>query len=127
MREYLPLLPYVLLGPLVAGAAILIGRMISIRSPDSDLKRAAYECGMEPFGDARIQFKAGYYLFALLFLVFDIETVFLFPCVTLFRKAVDGGLERISGAAIYMELGIFVLILLSGLVYAWRKGGLKWE
>ncbi|MCE9612675.1 MAG: NADH-quinone oxidoreductase subunit A [Lentisphaerae bacterium] len=127
MNAYAPLLLYLLLGPALAAGAILVGKLLGIRSPQSDLKHSAYECGVEPFGNARIQFKAGYYLFALLFLVFDIETVFLFPCVTLFRSAVAGTLDRISGAAIFAELSLFVIILLVGLIYAWRKGALKWE
>jgi NADH-quinone oxidoreductase subunit A len=127
MSNYEPLIPYLFLGPLLGGGAILIGKMLGFWSPESDNKRAAYECGMEPFGNARIQFKAGYYLFALLFLVFDIETVFLFPCVTIFRKAVDGAFHQLTGTALFIELTVFVLILLAGLAYAWRKGALKWD
>lgn len=127
MGEYVPLLLYFALGPLLAGSAILLGNLLSSRSPDSERKRAAYECGIPPFGNARIQFKAGYYLFALLFLVFDIETVFLFPCVTVFRAATSGELHYTTGLVVFAELGIFIAILFSGLIYAWRKGALRWE
>jgi NADH-quinone oxidoreductase subunit A len=127
VEEYGPLLIYLFLGPLLAGGALIVGRLIGAQSPETDLKRSAYECGVAPFGNARIQFKAGYYLFALLFLVFDIETVFLFPCVTVFRDATLGAFAAASGGAVLLELGVFVAILLAGLIYAWRKGLLQWE
>ncbi|MCI5140101.1 MAG: NADH-quinone oxidoreductase subunit A, partial [Candidatus Electrothrix sp. AR1] len=80
-----------------------------------------------PIGGARIRFKVAYYIFALLFLLFDIETLFLFPCVKIFRAVVNGEIAGITHQLVFMELSIFIFILFSGLLYAWRKGVLVWE
>ena len=81
---------------------------------------------METIGNARIQFKVGYYLFALLFLVFDIEALFLFPVMMYFKQIVTGQ-AGLSPAIVIIDLAIFMAILVSGLAYAWKKGILKWE
>ena len=127
MKEYAPLILFLVLGPVIAGSAILAGKLLGFRSPDSDRKRSAYECGVEPFGNARIQFKAGYYLFALLFLVFDIEALFLFPCLKILRGVVTGETPNVPSGLIFIELGLFIVILFIGWAYAWRKGALEWE
>jgi len=127
MKEYAPLILFLVLGPVIAGSAILAGKLLGFQSPDSDRKRSAYECGVEPFGNARIQFKAGYYLFALLFLVFDIEALFLFPCLKILRGVVTGQAANVPSGLIFIELGIFIVILFIGWAYAWRKGALEWE
>ena len=80
-------------------------------------KSATYECGEEPIGSAWVQFSVGYYLFALLFLVFDVEAAFLFPWALVIRECGVTGL---------VEVGIFILVAVAGLVYAWRKGALEW-
>ena len=81
------------------------------------IKQATYECGIETVGDSWVQFKAQYYIFALVFLVFDVETVFLFPwAVKLGQLGLFAVLEGI----------VFILILIAGLVYTWRKGMLEW-
>ncbi|NLF82737.1 MAG: NADH-quinone oxidoreductase subunit A [Candidatus Gastranaerophilales bacterium] len=82
------------------------------------LKSKTYECGMKPFGDSRIQFDVKYYLFALLFLIFDIEAVFLFPWAVSFDKL---------GLFALVEAFIFIGILILGLAYAWKKDALKWQ
>jgi NADH-quinone oxidoreductase subunit A len=87
---------------------------------------APYECGMETIGNARIQFKVGYYLFALLFLVFDIEALFLFPVMMNFKEIMAGH-TALSPVIVLIDLAIFIAILVSGLAYAWKKGILKWE
>ena len=81
------------------------------------IKNSTYECGLQAKGDAWIQFKSGYYLYGIVFLVFDVETIFLFPFAVTF-------LELPVGAVIAML--VFVLLLLEGLVWAWRKGVFKW-
>ena len=83
----------------------------------SKIKNSPYECGEKPIGSAWIQFNVGYYLFALLFLVFDVEAAFLYPWAVVIREAGMAGL---------IEAGVFILVLLAGLVYAWRKGVLEW-
>lgn len=81
------------------------------------IKNSPYECGEKPIGTAWVQFNVGYYLFALLFLVFAVEAVFLYPWAVVLREV---------GLAGLIEAGIFILVLLAALVYAWRKGVLEW-
>ena len=106
-----------LTGAFLVFAALLIARLISPRS-FSVKKAEPYECGIPTRGESMIQFKAGYYLFAILFLMFDVETVFLFPWATVCSKIGSTGL---------LSVGVFLVILVLGLAYAWRKGALKWE
>jgi NADH:ubiquinone oxidoreductase subunit 3 (subunit A) len=81
------------------------------------VKNATYECGMETFGDTWVQFKAQYYIFALIFVVFDVEAVFIFPWAVAYNKL---------GLYALVEMVLFILILLGGLLYAWRKDALEW-
>ena len=83
-----------------------------------EVKNATYECGLEAKGDAWFQFKSHYYLYAIIFLVFDVETIFLLPFAVAF-----GGL---SGGA-FIAIMIFLLLLVEGLVWAWSKGVLTWK
>ncbi len=107
---------FVVVGALVPTAAIVLSWIISPKKPNP-IKQSTYECGMETVGENWVQFKAQYYVFALVFLVFDVETVFLFPwAVSLGKLPLFAVVEGI----------IFILILLAGLVYAWRKGTLEW-
>jgi NADH:ubiquinone oxidoreductase subunit 3 (subunit A) len=107
---------FLIVGALVPAAAIIISMIIAPRKPNS-IKQSTYECGMETVGDNWVQFKAQYYIFALVFLVFDVEAVFLFPwAIALGKLPLYAVVEGI----------IFVLILIAGLFYAWRKGMLEW-
>lgn len=81
-------------------------------------KLTSYESGIEPMGDAWIQFQIRYYMFALVFVIFDIETVFLYPWAMSFNEL---------GLLAFIEALVFVFILIIGLVYAWRKGALEWS
>nr|YP_009893071.1 NADH dehydrogenase subunit C [Chamira circaeoides]QKK39443.1 NADH dehydrogenase subunit C [Chamira circaeoides]QWT70141.1 NADH dehydrogenase subunit 3 [Chamira circaeoides] len=81
-------------------------------------KLSSYESGIEPIGDAWLQFRIRYYMFALVFVVFDVETVFLYPWAMSFD---------VLGVSAFLEAFIFVLILILGLIYAWRKGALEWS
>jgi len=116
-----------LLGALFVGSAILASKLLAFSTPPSVRKVQAYECSVAPVGDARIQFKVDYYLFALLFLVFDIESLLLFPCVRIFRSVLAGQEALIPVSVLPAELAFFVCILLVGLIYAWHKGVLAWE
>ena len=124
--EYFVLGFFLFLGAFIAACAIIIGKLLGFASKDSKNKFAPYECGMETYGNARIQFKVGYYLFALLFLIFDIEALFLFPILTQFKSimAFETPLVPVIG---FIDLVIFVAFLIVGLVYAWKKRILKWE
>jgi NADH-quinone oxidoreductase subunit A len=81
------------------------------------IKSQTYECGLETYGDTWVQFRVQYYLFALIFVVFDLETVFLYPWAVAYNKL---GLFALA------EMFVFLAILVGGLVYAWRKGALEW-
>lgn len=101
---------------LVAGANFL-SNLISPKS-DNAAKREPYESGMTTIGPTWVQFKVGYYLFAILFLIFDVEVAFLVPWAVVFGEL---------GTVALVEIVIFLFILGLGLAYAWKKGALKWE
>ncbi|MEZ3590926.1 MAG: NADH-quinone oxidoreductase subunit A [Muribaculaceae bacterium] len=101
---------------LVAIALVTAG-LISPRSFNPQ-KGEAYECGVPTRGESMSQFKVGYYLYAILFLMFDVETVFLFPWAVRVRELGGAGL---------LSVAVFFAILVLGLVYAWRKGALEWK
>ncbi|MDE6161893.1 MAG: NADH-quinone oxidoreductase subunit A [Muribaculaceae bacterium] len=101
---------------LVALALWLAG-LISPKSFNPQ-KGEAYECGIPTRGESMAQFKVGYYLFAILFLMFDVETVFLFPWAVRVREMGMGGL---------ISIAVFFGVLVLGLIYAWRKGALEWK
>lgn len=126
LSEYFILVFFLALGAVVAGGAILAGKLLGYRSRDTHNKFAPYECGMETIGNARIQFKVGYYMFALLFLVFDVEALFLFPVLLEFGPIMSGK-TALSPVLVIVDLALFLAILVSGLAYAWKKGILKWE
>ena len=107
---------FLVVGALVPTAAIVTSSILSPKKPNH-IKQSTYECGMETVGDNWVQFKAQYYVFALVFLVFDVETVFLFPWAV--------SLGNLSLYAVFEGI-IFILILIAGLVFAWRKGMLEW-
>ena len=96
---------------------VVLARLVAPRKPNP-IKLETYECGMETVGDTWVQFKVQYYIYALVFLVFDIETAFLFPWAVAF--------DALPLFAV-LEGVLFILILVSGLFYAWRKGALEWS
>lgn len=115
-QEWLYIGVFLLLAPVFPALAILIPRIIAPKKPNP-VKMDTYECGIETVGESWIQFRVQYYIFALIFLVFDIETVFLYPWAVAFDQlALFAVLEGI----------LFILILVAGLIYIWRKGALKW-
>jgi NADH-quinone oxidoreductase subunit A len=97
--------------------AWLWARFYSPRKPGAD-KNATYECGLESKGDAWIRFKSEYYLYAIVFLIFDVETIFLLPFAVAFGKLSVGA---------FLAMMIFLLLLVEGLVWAWKKGVLTWR
>lgn len=107
------LLPVALLLPAVA---IGLNWLVGPKKPNA-LKRSTYECGIETVGDTWVQFRVQYYIYALVFVIFDIEAVFLFPWAVAYQQL-----------ALYMVLEgvLFLLILAGGLLYVWRKGALEW-
>ena len=126
MSEYIILSIFLFLGAFIAAEATVTGLLLGYRTKNTKNKMAPYECGMETIGNARIQFKVGYYLFALLFLVFDIEALFLYPVLMNYKEIMAGNTPLVP-AVVVIDLVIFMAILVSGLAYAWKKGILKWE
>lgn len=126
MSEYIILSIFLFLGAFIAAAATVVGLLLGYRTRKTKNKMLPYECGMETFGNARIQFKVGYYVFALLFLVFDVEALFLLPVAANFKEIMAGN-AGLSPVVVVIDLAIFLAILVSGLAYAWKKGILKWE
>ena len=101
----------------LVSAALIIAKLIAPRS-SNEQKGEPYECGIPTRGTSWMQFKVGYYLFAILFLMFDVETVLLFPWAVIMKGLGFAGLFSIL---------FFLLILVLGLAYAWRKGALEWK
>src|ERR1051325_4211272 len=114
--SYLPVLLLALAAVAFALAPIALAwlwaKKFSPRKPGQD-KNAIYECGLESKGDAWVQFKAEYYLYAIIFLVFDVETIFLLPFAVAFKWLQPGA---------FVGMIIFLLLLVEGLVWAWKKG-----
>ena len=117
LSQYLPILFLFLFVAGFAISTILLSKMVGPRKPSRE-KLSTYECGEEPIGDARKRFNIRFYIIAMLFIIFDIELVFLYPWAVLFRKL------NLFG---FVEMLIFVIILFLGYVYAWKKGALEWE
>ncbi|MFS0783846.1 NADH-quinone oxidoreductase subunit A [Bacillus sp. 1P06AnD] len=115
-NNYLIVLIFLSLGILLPLVALFIGKILRPYKPSS-AKYTTYESGMEPFHDSRVQFNVRYYMFALLFVIFDVETVFLYPWAVAFDKL---------GLFALIEMLLFVLVLFIGLLYAWKKKVLKW-
>ena len=121
-EDYITVAAFIGLGVLLVGVALGIGALIRPRKPNPE-KSKIYECGIDPVGSGWSQSHVRYYIFALLFLIFDVEAVFIFPwAIQLEDFAVAG-----MGGFVLVEMLIFILVLVLGLVYAIRKGVLRWE
>ncbi len=107
----------VLFALLPLGLARLWARRFSPAKPGPD-KNATYECGLESKGDAWVQFKSEYYLYGIIFLIFDVETIFLLPFAVAFSGLSVGA---------FVAMMIFLLLLVEGLIWAWQKGVLTWK
>ncbi len=108
---------FFILGIVFVAAALIVSWLLRPRDP-SPVKNSTYECGEALKGCSRVQFNVSYYLVALLFVIFDIEVLFLVPWAVVFRSL---------GIAAYIEMMVFIVILLFGLVYAWKKGVFEWQ
>ena len=117
LRTYIPIFLFVLIASGFAVFTILFSKLLHADKPNS-VKLEPYECGIEAVGDARGRYSIRYYLIAMLFVIFDVETVFMFPwAVSLDRLALFGVIEML----------VFLFILVVGYVYAWKKGALEWQ
>jgi NADH-quinone oxidoreductase subunit A len=116
LAEYLPILIFLAVAGALGVLLLTLGFLLSPRRPDPE-KLSAYECGFEAFEDSRMKFDVRYYLVAILFIVFDLEIAFLFP----WAVALDS--IGIVGLA---AMGVFLLVLVVGFIYEWKKGALEW-
>jgi NADH-quinone oxidoreductase subunit A len=122
LGAYLPIILMVIVAAMFGLVSLVFSSLIGIKKP-SKVKLAPYECGCEPVGTARERFSIKFYLIAMLFILFDIEAVFLYPWAVIFKKFIAGGL----GLFILAEMGVFIIILFVGYIYVWKKGALEWE
>jgi len=122
-KEFLPVGVFIVIGIAFVIVSLLMAWLVRPHKP-SKVKQSTYECGEIPIGDAWIQFRVGYYIYALIFLVFDVESMFIFPWAASML-----GYSRNAGLAVlaFVDMLIFVGLLAVGLAYAWRKGVLQWK
>ena len=112
---------FLALGFLFVTVSLFMAGLIRPNRP-SDAKKSTYECGELPIGSGRVQFNMRFYLIAFIFVIFDVEVVFVYPVATVFRDCIAAG----SGLIAFTEIALFIGILLVGFVYAWHQGALQW-
>ena len=117
LGTYLPIMLLILIAIAFGLGSVVFSSLIG-QKKYSKVKMAPYECGCEPIGTAHERFPIKFYLIAMLFILFDIEAVFLYPWAVLYKKLGLFGL---------VEMGLFVVILFVGYIYVWKKGALEWE
>ncbi|HVB15651.1 MAG TPA: NADH-quinone oxidoreductase subunit A [Stellaceae bacterium] len=117
LSEYFPILVFLAVAGAIAAAMILASFVLAQQNPNSE-KLSPYECGFEPFEDARMRFDVRYYLVAILFIIFDLEVAFLFPWAVSLGDI---------GAFGFWSMMVFLGLLTVGFIYEWRKGALEWE
>jgi len=117
LTRYFPILFFVIIALTFGLWSLIISYLVHPKYPESE-KLTTYECGSEPFSDARMPFPVRYYIFAMLFVIFDIEVIFLYPWAVVFSKIELIGL---------IEMLVFIGLVLVAYVYAWRKGALEWD
>lgn len=119
---YGPIATFLIAGFVFAAITLFISMIVRPADQYAE-KRLVYECGIPPFGQAWSRFFVRYYIIAIIFVIFEVETIFLFPWATAFKKL---SAPEMLGALPAAEMGVFIAILLVGLAYVWRKGDLKW-
>ena len=117
LTRYFPILLFIFVTLVFGVATLLLSYLVQPKYPEPE-KLSTYECGSEPFSDARIPFPVRYYIFAMLFVIFDIEVIFLYPWAVVFSKIELIGL---------IEMLVFIGLFLVAYLYAWRKGALEWD
>jgi NADH-quinone oxidoreductase subunit A len=115
-ENYVPIFVFLLAAFLVAAGTLVVATLVRPRNPEK-VKGMAYECGIEPMDDARQRYTVRFYIVAILFVVFDVETIFLFPWAVQFKQL---------GAFGFLEMLVFLGILVLGYVWVWKKGALEW-
>jgi NADH-quinone oxidoreductase subunit A len=117
LTKFVPILLFIFVTLAFGMVTLLISYFVQPRYPEPE-KLSTYECGSEPFSDARMPFPVRYYIFAMLFVIFDIEVIFLYPWAVVFKQIGIIGL---------VEMMIFIGLFVVAYVYAWRKGALEWD
>src|ERR1700739_4214228 len=117
LQAYAPLLLHLILAMALSGILLTLSSVVGWRKP-SKVKSQAYECGITPTGDAREPFSVKYYVVAIIFILFDVEDIFLYPWAYIFRSL------RWFG---FVEMMIYIAVLLVGYLYLWKKGALDWH
>ena len=115
--QYAPIFIFIVIAVAMGAAPLVLTLFVATQKPDAE-KLSAFECGFEAFEDERMQFDVRFYLVAILFVIFDIETAFMFPWAVVLDAIGLFGL---------IEMLLFLFILVVGYVYAWKKGALQWE
>jgi len=117
LLDYLPVIIFIGLSAVIGLALLVAPFLIAVKNPDPE-KVSAYECGFDPFDDARMKFDVRFYLVAILFIIFDLEVAFLFPWAVAFKGVGWFG---------FWAMMIFLGVLTIGFIYEWRKGALEWD
>lgn len=117
LSEYLPIIIFIGIAAVIALALLVAPFIVAYKNPDPE-KLSAYECGFDPFDDARMKFDVRFYLVAILFIIFDLEVAFLFPWAVAFSDVGWFG---------FWSMMIFLSLLTVGFVYEWKKGALEWD
>ena len=117
LTNYFPVVLFILIAMAFAIGTLLLSYVVQPRVASAE-KSSPYECGSEPISDARMPFPVRYYIIAMLFVIFDVEIIFLYPWAVAFDKIGLFGL---------IEMVIFIALFLAGYVYAWKKGALEWD
>lgn len=120
LTKYFPVLLFIFVALTFGVVTLLLSYVVQPKYPEPE-KLSAYECGSEPFSDARMPFPVRYYIFAMLFVIFDIEVIFLYPWAVVFTD-----INKVSVIGL-VEMLIFIALFLVAYVYAWRKGALEWD
>jgi NADH-quinone oxidoreductase subunit A len=117
LADYFPILAFIVVALAFGVGSLVLSHWAQPKLPDPE-KLSVYECGSEPFSDARMPFPVRYYIIAMLFVIFDIEIIFLYPWAVAFDKI---------GLIGVIEMVIFIALFVIGYVYAWKKGALEWD
>lgn len=117
LNNYFPILLFIIVGLGVGLGPLILGKLVSPNKPDAE-KNSPYECGFEAFEDARMKFDVRYYLVAILFILFDLEIAFLFPWAVVLQEI---------GLFGFLAMMVFLLVLVIGFIYEWKKGALEWD
>ena len=125
LTEFGKIFIFLIIGIVLVCGTLFLSKLLALNRP-TPLKLSSYECGEEPSGNSWVQFNSRFYVIALIFLLFDVEMIFIFPWTTVFAQKSLIAANEIWGWLTFTEMFIFVAILLIGLVYVWRKGDLDW-